>query len=96
MVEQQDEVSHPWHVPRLIVAWVSTLLCGVLVLVCISNEARFHWLVLALGVSTLLTFALQLGTAQREGFISRTAVSLAGSVAIILLLALLGVTVFAA
>lgn len=72
-----------WHVPRLIAAWVVAAVFGVLVVLLVSEENRFSWLALAIGLSTLVTFALQLGTAQREGFITRTSFSVAGSVVII-------------
>lgn len=71
-----------WHLPRLIIAWVVAAVFGLLVTIFV-REARFEWLALAVGVSTLVTFALQLGTAQREGFITRLAFSISGSVVII-------------
>ncbi|GAA2823072.1 hypothetical protein GCM10010471_00450 [Leucobacter komagatae] len=71
-----------WHVPRLIIAWAVAAVFGILVTVFVDGN-RFQWLALAVGVSTLVTFALQLGTAQREGFISRLAFSIAGSVVVI-------------
>jgi len=74
---------HPWHIPRLIAAWVFAAVVGVLVILLVPGEERFSWLALAVGASTLITFALQLGTAQRVGFISRTAFSIAGAVLII-------------
>jgi len=67
----------------MFVAWGLAAIIGVLVTVLIDGSARFSWLALAIGVSTLVTFALQLGTAQRVGFITRTATSVAGSVVII-------------
>lgn len=75
--------KHPWYIGRLITAWAVAMVIGVLVTVLVQGEQRFQWLVLAIGVSTLVTFALQLGTAQRVGFITRTAYSVAGSVLII-------------
>ncbi|WP_336658981.1 hypothetical protein [Leucobacter sp. USHLN153] len=75
--------AHSWHVPRLIIAWAVAAVIGVLVTVFVSGDQRFSWLALAVGVSTLVTFALQLGTAQREGFITRVSFSVAGSVVII-------------
>lgn len=75
--------KHPWHAGRLVTAWLVAAVFGVLVAVFVSGNARFQWLALAIGVSTLVTFALQLGTAQREGFITRTSFSVAGSVVII-------------
>nr|WP_209707094.1 hypothetical protein [Leucobacter exalbidus] len=72
-----------WHVPRLITAWAAALVMGVLVTVLVQESDRFSWLVLAVGVSTLVTFALQIGTAERVGFITRVSFSVAGSVVII-------------
>ncbi|KAM9863033.1 hypothetical protein ACI1US_01035 [Leucobacter sp. BZR 635] len=85
--ETTERVS--WHLPRLIIAWVVAAVFGVLITVLV-DEARFQWLALAVGVSTLVTFALQLGTAQREGFISRLAFSISGSVVIIAVIDVIG------
>ncbi len=72
-----------WHVPRLIAAWLVAAVFGVLVIVLVHGPTRAQWLALAIGASALVTFFLQLGTAQREGFITRTSFSVAGSVLII-------------
>lgn len=88
--------KHPWHPGRLITAWTVAAVMGVLVTVLVTGDARFQWLALAVGVSTLVTFALQLGTAQREGFITRTAFSVAGSVVIIAIIDVVGVVIDAA
>lgn len=79
----------PWHLPRLIVAWAVAAVIGLLVTI-FMDEGRFAWLVLAIGVSTLVSFALQLGTAERHGFISRLAFSIAGSVVVIAVIDLIG------
>lgn len=78
-----------WHVPRLIIAWAVAAVIGVLVTV-FTDAVRFEWLALAVGVATLVSFALQLGTAQREGFISRLSFSIAGSVVIIAIIDIVG------
>lgn len=82
--------AHSWHVSRLIIAWAVAAVIGVLVSVLVAPEHRFSWLVLAIGVSTLVTFGLQLGTAQREGFITRVAFSVAGSVVVIAVIDVIG------
>lgn len=82
--------KHPWYVGRLATAWAVAAVFGVLVTVLVTGEARFRWLVLAVGLSVLVTFALQLSTAQREGFITRTAFSVAGSVVIIAVIDIVG------
>jgi len=75
--------KHPWHLGRLATAWAVAAVFGVLVALLADGPARFQWLALAVGLSVLVTFALQLGTAQREGFITRTSFSVAGCVVII-------------
>lgn len=82
--------KHPWHIGRMVTAWLVAAVFGVLVTVLVTGEARFHWLVLTVGLSALVTFALQLGTAQREGFIVRTSFSVAGSVVIIAIIDIVG------
>jgi DNA-binding HxlR family transcriptional regulator len=82
--------KHPWHIGRMLTAWAVAAVLGVLVTVLVTGEQRFHWLIFTIGLSTLVTFALQLGTAQREGFITRTSFSVAGSVVIIALIDVIG------
>ena len=82
--------AHSWHVPRLIAAWAFAAVAGTLVTLLIPSVDRFSWLALAVGVATLVTFALQLGTAQREGFITRVSFSVAGSVVIIAIIDVIG------
>ncbi|GAA1316862.1 hypothetical protein ACFSWE_07995 [Leucobacter albus] len=87
--ETTEAAKVSWHLPRLIIAWAVAAVFGTLVTLFV-HESRFQWLALAVGVSTLVTFALQLGTAQREGFISRLAFSISGSVVIIAFIDVVG------
>ncbi|MGO1538046.1 MAG: hypothetical protein ACTHZ9_00205 [Leucobacter sp.] len=82
--------GHYWHFPRMIIAWVAAAAVGILVTVLVPSEQRFAWLVFAVGLSTLITFALQLGTAQREGFITRCSFSVAGAVVVIAIIDVAG------
>ncbi len=82
--------KHPWHIGRMLTAWAVAVVLGLLVTLLVSGDARFQWLVLTVGLSALVTFALQLGTAQREGFITRTSFSVAGSVVIIAVIDVIG------
>ncbi|CAG7604023.1 hypothetical protein ACFPZL_12405 [Leucobacter soli] len=82
-----------WHIGRLITAWTFAAVVGILVTVLVSGDARFPWLALAIGASTLVTFALQLGTAQREGFITRLSFSVAGAVVVIAVIDVVGLLV---
>lgn len=85
---------HAWHFPRLVIAWLLTAVIGLLVTLLVPTEERFPWLVLAVGASTLVTFGLQLGTAQRVGFITRVSFSVAGSVLVIAIIDVIGLLVF--
>lgn len=82
-----------WHPGRMIAAWAVAAAIGVFVTVFVGDDARALWLVLAVGVSTLVAFALQLGTAQREGFITRLSFSVAGSVVVIAAIDIIGMLV---
>lgn len=84
-------IAHSWHIPRLITAWAVAAAIGVVVTLLVPGDRRFSWLVFAIGASTLVTFALQIGTAQREGFITRVSFSVAGSVLVIALVDVVGV-----
>ncbi len=86
----EPEENAPWHLGRMVAAWAVAALIGVLVTVLVDGDDRFPWLVLAIGASTLVTFALQLGTAQRDGFITRLSFSVAGSVLVIAVIDLVG------
>lgn len=79
-----------WHVSRLFVAWGIAVLVGVLVTM-FADGKRAEWLALAVGISVLVSFALQLGTAQKEGFITRLSFSIAGSVVVIAVIDLVGI-----
>lgn len=88
--ESGEHAPLSWHVPRLITAWAVAAVIGVLVTV-FAGDVRFEWLALAVGISTLVSFGLQLGTAQREGFISRLAFSISGSVVVIAIIDIVGI-----
>lgn len=88
-VETPETPVVSWHISRLFVAWGIAAIIGVLVTL-FANGERAEWLALAVGISVLVTFALQLGTAQREGFISRLSFSIAGSVVVIAVIDVIG------
>lgn len=68
---------------RLSVAWLVAIALAVSVVLFAPRDLRFEWLVAAIGVCTLVSFALQLGTARTEGFLARLAFSVVGSVILI-------------
>lgn len=61
------------------VAAVSAIITVVLT----TPEVRYEWLVVLCGMNLTVTFVLQLGTAQRDGFITRVSASSVGSLIII-------------
>lgn len=80
--------EHYWHVPRLLIAWLLTLFAALLVSVLFSwQHGRMEWFAVVIAGGTLATFGLQLGTAQRQGFIARTALSVGGAVFVVILVA---------
>lgn len=81
-----------WHIWRLVCAWVLATIIGVIITI-FATESRLSWLVLAVGISVLISFALQLGTAQREGFITRLSFSIAGSVVVIAVIDVVGMLI---
>lgn len=71
------------HLPRLITAWVFALITSLAIVFFTATQFRFEWLVIALGLSVIFSFVLQLGTAKREGFITRLAFSTVGALIVI-------------
>ena len=67
-----------WHIGHLVIAWVFALVAAVAVVLWAPESHRFEWLAVAIGATMLVSFVLQLGTAQREGFISRLSYSVVG------------------
>lgn len=76
------------HIARTIIAWLWATLSAVAVVVWAPAEQRFEWLTLAIGGTILCAFMLQLGTAQRDGFISRLSYSIVGGSILIALVEL--------
>jgi hypothetical protein len=62
-----------------LVAAVSAVLTGVLV----APENRLVWISLSLAGCTILTLAAQLSTGQKEGYVHRVTLSVAGAVIVL-------------
>lgn len=80
------------HLGRTITSWVWATLSAIAVVLWAPAGLRYEWLTLAIGGTILVTFVLQLGTAQRDGFIRRLSYSIVGGsicVAIVQLVAFL-------
>lgn len=73
----------PLHVPRLVITWVLALVSAIAVLLWAPVDLREEWLVLAIGFNLITSFILQIGTAQREGFITRLSYAVAGAALLI-------------
>lgn len=65
------------------VVWLIALILGVLIGVLSDLEQYASWLSLALGVCVLASFAAQLATQQKDGFVNRLAATLTGSFVIL-------------
>ncbi|WGD38118.1 hypothetical protein [Lysinibacter sp. HNR] len=72
-----------WHWSRLVIVWGATTVASALVSLLASPALQVEWFIVVLSGATLLSFGLQLGTAQRQGFIDRIALSVVGSLFII-------------
>lgn len=83
MSQAQPVIAHSWHLPRLILAWLITAMFAVMVILFAPLVQRFEWLAVAIATSAVVAFILQLGTAQRVGFITRLSFSVVGSAIIV-------------
>ena len=78
-----------WFLPRLITVWLFGALLGLTAALFLpADQDPAQWLVLAIGLVIVVTFVLQIGTAQKEGFIARVAFSIAGGSLLALLIVL--------
>lgn len=80
MSEDTVHDPQPWHIPRLITAWVIAILTSLAIVFFAPQGATAEWFVVGVAFSVIVTFVLQLGTAQRQGFITRVSFSVVGSI----------------
>lgn len=67
----------------LVVVWAAAALMGILVGVFAAPEARAAWLLVSLGLSVIVSFAVQLRVGRSQGFIRRTAASVLGALLVL-------------
>jgi hypothetical protein len=73
--------------------WVAAAVAGVLIALLVPEEWRFSWLLLALGASIVVSFAVQLAYGRSQQFIDRVAASALGCLVVLSLVgAALGLT----
>ena len=73
--------------------WAVALMLGVLISVISARDQYAAWLSLALGVCVIASFAAQLATQQKNGFVNRLAATLTGAFLILGVIgAILGLT----
>ncbi|MBX3505908.1 MAG: hypothetical protein KF895_10555 [Parvibaculum sp.] len=76
--------------------WVLTVVAAILVGILSKGDDYLIWLPIALAAAIITTFAVQLSTLTREGFVNRVMASVGGAVLILALatgvLALLAMT----
>lgn len=63
--------------------WILALVSAIAVLIWAPVELREEWLVFVIGFNLIASFILQIGTAQREGFITRLSYAAAGAALLI-------------
>ncbi len=63
--------------------WILTALAAVAIGVLSPREQFFTWISICLAAAVLLTFAVQLGTRTKQGFVDRVMASLGGAVLIL-------------
>ncbi|GAA5032930.1 hypothetical protein ACFQRL_03940 [Microbacterium fluvii] len=63
----------------VVAVWVVAALIGVAIGVFVPEGLRAAWLAIGLGVSLLLSFAIQLAAGRSQGFIRRVAMSVLGA-----------------
>lgn len=83
-----------WHPTRIGIAWATAVVFSIAVVIWAPAASRFEWLAVAVGVCAIVSFGLQLGTAQKRGFISRLSFSVVGSVIIIMVFELVLLLLF--
>ncbi|GAA1851990.1 hypothetical protein GCM10009796_12600 [Microbacterium koreense] len=83
-VRDNGGVSTPELAPRrtfggVIAVWIAAAVIGVAVGVFAPADARASWLVAGLGVSVVLSFAVQLAYGRSQGFTQRVAAGALGA-----------------
>ena len=63
--------------------WAATVIAAVIVGVVSPQDQYFVWLPVALGAAVIVTFAVQLSTLTKDGFVDRVMASVGGAVLIL-------------
>lgn len=71
------------RVRTVVPVWVAAAVSAVLIGVFAPPADYLAWLPIAMACLVLLAFALQLATAQREGFVGRLTASLVGGILVL-------------
>ena len=72
-----------WKRLSVVMIWLVAVICAVLTGVLVAPEDRLVWISLSLAGCTIITLAAQLSTGQKEGYVHRVTLSLAGSVLVL-------------
>jgi len=67
----------------IVPVWAFTLVVAVVVSVAAPGDDFYVWLPLVLATSIILSFVLQLAASEKDGLVSRTVLSLCGSLVIL-------------
>lgn len=82
-MSSEREAGARERIGGVIVAWIGTIAIGVLIGLLTPVGQRAAWLTIGLAGSLVLSFAVQLWAGRAQGFISRVALSMLGSIVIL-------------
>jgi hypothetical protein len=72
-----------WQWASILPVWVLAVVGAVLVAVLATPEEQLTWLPIVAAGSILVTFALQLSTQEKRGFVVRVMASIGGAMAVL-------------
>lgn len=71
-----------WQLASIVPVWLASVVAAVLVGVLATRDAS-SWLGIALALSVILAFAIQLAIKKKEGFVLRVMASVTGAVIVL-------------
>ena len=77
------ELVHRPSMRGVAAVWCAALVMGIAIAVWVPDSQLMMWMLLALGGSFLLAFAVQLWSGRADGFIQRVAASVVGALVIL-------------
>jgi len=72
-----------WQWTSVIPVWILSIIGALLVAALSPSGEVFTWMPIVFAGCVLVTFAIQLGTQRKEGFVSRVMMSIVGSIVVL-------------